>query len=364
MSDPREIARAFFPDQTVLDVRPHGEGLINDTFLLVVGGEATPRAVLQRINTRVFSHPERIMDNLRTLQAHVATRQAALPADERRLRLPEIVATRGGQDWLLDQQGGFWRALSFIGGSRTLERIEDPGQAREVGWAVGRFHRLTSDLDPNLLNLTLPGFHVTPGYLERFDRVIERAQLPVDNRYVERAIQWVEAHRELAPVLEDARRAGQLLVRVIHGDPKLDNLLFDSAGTEVLGVIDLDTVQPGLVHYDLGDCVRSCCNTAGETAQAPRFDVRLCLALLEGYLLEAHNFLRPPEYPYLYNAIRLLPFELGLRFLTDHLEGDLYFKVQAPGQNLQRALAQFRLMDNIEAEGDRIRRMVADLAPG
>ena len=186
----------------------------------------------------------------------------------------------------------------------------------------------------------------------------------MDNRYVERAIQWVEAHRELAPVLEDARRAGQLLVRVIHGDPKLDNLLFDSAGARVLGLIDLDTVQPGLIHYDLGDCVRSCCNTRGEGGEAPRFDLRLCRALLEGYLPEARNFLHPPEYPHLYNAIRLLPFELGLRFLTDHLEGDLYFKVQAPGQNLQRALAQFRLMDNIEADGDRIRRMVADLAPG
>jgi Ser/Thr protein kinase RdoA (MazF antagonist) len=364
MPDPREIAHAFALDQPLLDVHPYGAGIINDTFLVTCAGKPMPQAVLQRINPRVFPHPERIMRNLRTLYRHLEARQAALPPGERHLRLPAIIPARNGQDWFVDDQGGFWRTLEFIGASRTLERISHPGQARELGWALGRFHRLTADLDPTLLHQSLPGFHATPAYLERLDRAVAGATMTPDDSALEEALAWVEARRQLAPVLQQACRAGLLPLRVVHGDPKLNNLLFDPAGARALGLIDLDTVQPGLVHYDLGDCVRSGCNTAGEASSKPRFDLELCRTLLEAYLAEAREFLHAREYPFLYNAICLLPFELGLRFLTDHLEGDRYFKVHGRGQNLQRALTQFRLMQDIEVEGERIHRMVSDLARG
>jgi len=362
MPDLRTLACAFALKGRVQDIRPYGQGIINDTFLLTCAGGPVRQAILQRINRRVFAHPERILRNMRILQEHVGPRQAALPTGERRLRLPQIIPTRDGQDWLLDEQGGLWRALSFIGPSRTLQRISDLSQAREIGWALGRFHRLTSDLDPARLSQSLPGFHVTPRYLQRFDQVIKRPRAPSEPPALERALSWVEAYRHLAPVLEQARRTGQLPLRTTHGDPKLSNLLFDPQGTRVMGLIDLDTIQAGLIHYDLGDCLRSCCNTASEEDPRPRFDPAICRALLGGYLSEAQEFLDAREYPFLYPAILLLPFELGLRFLTDHLEGDRYFKVDAHGQNLKRALTQFRLVESIASEGERIRRMLSEFA--
>jgi Ser/Thr protein kinase RdoA (MazF antagonist) len=174
----------------------------------------------------------------------------------------------------------------------------------------------------------------------------------------------VATRRHIAPVLDEARRTGQLPRRVTHGDPKLNNFLFDPAGAAALALIDLDTVQAGLVHYDLGDCLRSWCNQAGEEAPTPGFDLAICRALLAGYLGEARKFLEPGEYPFLYPAIRLLPLELGLRFLTDHLEGDWYFKVRARGQNLRRALTQFQLVECIESVREDILRMLDDIAGG
>jgi Ser/Thr protein kinase RdoA (MazF antagonist) len=143
---------------------------------------------------------------------------------------------------------------------------------------------------------------------------------------------------------------------VIHGDPKLNNILFDASSGLAVAMIDLDTVKPGLIHYDLGDCLRSCCNRAGEGgAESVEFDVAICREVLAGYFAAAEQFLTEPDIAYLFDAIRLLPFELGLRFLTDHLAGDRYFHVTEPGQNLRRAQVQFRLVASIERQEKAIR---------
>jgi Ser/Thr protein kinase RdoA (MazF antagonist) len=178
---------------------------------------------------------------------------------------------------------------------------------------------------------------------------------------------FVEARWNLTRVLEQARREGKLVTRPIHGDTKLNNFLFDTRTGKVVSLIDLDTVQPGLIHYDIGDCLRSCANPAGESPQDPgavRFDLDICCALLENYLAETRHFLTRHDYDYLYDAIRLIPFELGLRFLTDHLEGDHYFKTEWSGQNLRRALVQFRLTASIEAGEQALKSLIAGLTAG
>jgi Ser/Thr protein kinase RdoA (MazF antagonist) len=174
----------------------------------------------------------------------------------------------------------------------------------------------------------------------------------------------VAERRDRVQVLEDARSQGRLLLRPIHGDPKVDNVLFDDATGRAVCLIDLDTVKPGLVHYDVGDCLRSGCNTLGEETerwQEVRFEADLCRALLGGYLPAAGTFLTEWDYEYLYDAVRLIAFELGLRFFTDHLEGDVYFRVGRPDHNLTRALVQFRLAESIEALEPAIRAIVRDL---
>ena len=350
----RDIAKRFAIARPIGAIEPLGRGLINDTFSLEAGGQ---RYVLQRINGAVFPAPERIMANLRVLGAHLATRDA--PG----LRLPALIATRDGADFLRDLDGGVWRLMEFIPDAVTLARIENDAQAREVGAVLGRFHRLVESLPSARLGLTLPGFHATPDYLERLLSVAKDADTAIDHaQEVRCCLDFVTARRGLAKALDTAWRAGQIVQRVTHGDPKLDNILFDRAGCHALALIDLDTVQPGLIQHDLGDCLRSCCNRVGEhTADSDgvRFDLSICAGILAGYAGETHAFLTPADIALCYDAIRLLPFELGLRFLTDHLEGDHYFRVSARGENLRKAQVQFALLADIERQEESLRTLIA-----
>lgn len=201
------------------------------------------------------------------------------------------------------------------------------------------------------LHQTLPGFHDASGYFSSFLRASARLRLSGASRELLHGLSFAEGHESLTRVLENARREGKLAVRAIHGDTKLNNFLFDIQTGKAVSLIDLDTVQPGLIHYDVGDCLRSCANPAGESPKdisAVHFDFDIGKAILKNYLAETRGLLTQHDYDYLYDAIRLIPFELGLRFLTDHLDGNHYFKTQWPGQNLHRALVQFQLTASIE----------------
>lgn len=358
MSPEARAAAAFARGETVVAVERHGHGLINDTYIVTLPGR---RLLLQRINSRVFPHPERIVANARTLSDHIAARSAQTGAASR-LRLPAIVAAGDGRDFFTDA-GGVWRALEFLERTRSYDTVQSDTQAEQVGAALGLFHAQLHDLPSTRLHVALPGFHDTPGCLARFERVA--AAHPADGAELRHAYALVAARRALAGVLEEARREGRVAQRAVHGDPKLNNFLFDETGSRVVSLIDLDTVQPGLVHHDVGDCLRSCANRAGESPDAldaVRFDLDVARSLLAGYLAEARGILTGEETARLYDAIRLLPFELGLRFLADHLEGDVYFRTAWRGQNLHRALVQFRLLESIEDHAQPLRRLVAELA--
>lgn len=331
-----------------------GAGLINDTFLVMSGDAGW---VLQHINGKVFPNPELIMGNLAVLSWHLSKR------GDSDIRIPALIPAADGTPLVRDPDGGAWRLMELIPEGRTLPTIETPVQAAEVGRALGCFHRLTADLDPGTLAVTLPGFHVTPGYLEHFTRALKQGGGFCHTEQVRAAIRFVAARRGIVDALEEAKRRDRIPVRVVHGDPKLDNILFDRAGTRALGLIDLDTVQPGLIHHDIGDCLRSCCNRGGESpegAASAELDLDICRGILESYAVETRSMLTLAEIALMYDAVRLIPFELGLRFLTDHLEGDRYFKVSEPGQNLRKALVQFSLVEDIEGKEIEIRRIVAE----
>jgi Ser/Thr protein kinase RdoA (MazF antagonist) len=175
----------------------------------------------------------------------------------------------------------------------------------------------------------------------------------------------VSTRRDWAHVLENAREQGKLHLRPVHGDPKVDNVMIEKSTGNAISLVDLDTVKPGLIHYDIGDCMRSACNPLGEETEkweAVRFDPEIGAAILQGYLAQARNFLRPADYEYLFDSIRLLTFELGLRFFTDYLAGNVYFKVKHPKHNLQRALVQFKLTESIEVHEAHIRNIILVIA--
>jgi Ser/Thr protein kinase RdoA (MazF antagonist) len=353
------MASAFNLGGSVVDVKPFGRGLINDTYLVTTDNG---HAVLQRINRRAFPRPELVMQNLRALSDHIASRNG-----ESQLRLPQIVPARDGKDFVLDDDGGFWRTLSYIENTDTFDTVGTHRRAGEIGAALGRFHALSHGLDPQRLHATRPGFHQTPLYYARFGEALQRNPAPTADGDLTWCVAFARARGGIVATLEDAKQRGELTLRVIHGDTKLDNFLFDAKTGNAVSLIDLDTVQPGLVHYDVGDCIRSAANPAGESpadVNQVRFDVDICRALLSSYLAQARAVLTAADIAHLYDAIRLIPFELGLRFLTDHLDGDVYFKTQWRGQNLHRALVQFRLTADIEKNETLIRPLVTALAQG
>jgi len=311
------IADQFASQGRVVTVQAFGSGNINDTFLVTL--DSGDRFILQRINTQVFRQPELVMQNMRTFSEHVHQRlESSAWKGECRWEVPRVLLTHDAQDYWIDS-GLFWRAISFIDASESFDTIQDIEHGREVGIALGRFHSLISDLPPDRLADTLEGFHITPRYLQQYEQVLGNQQIRRSPE-VNYGLQFVSDRQNWASVLETAKAAGRLLLRPIHGDPKVNNVMIDTVTRRAVGMVDLDTVKPGLIHYDIGDCLRSGCNLQGEETErweTVRFEPDLCQAILQGYLAEAKGFLSGADYDYLYDAIRLIAFELGLRFFTD-----------------------------------------------
>jgi Ser/Thr protein kinase RdoA (MazF antagonist) len=359
------VAEQFAPEGGVTDVREYGSGNVNDTFLVSLNSGEERNFILQRINTHVFSRPELVMLNIRTFTEHVCERlRRERVGPGRRWQVPRVLPARDGNDYFIDPQGSFWRSISFVNHSKSYETVQGIAHAREAGYALGRFHSLISDLGTAKLHDTLEGFHVTPRYLQHYDEVLARNGVEAGSPQVRYCLQFVEGRRNWAAVLEDAKEQHKLSLRPIHGDPKINNIMIDEATGQAVSIVDLDTIKPGLVHYDIGDCLRSCCNPLGEETDNlgdVHFDTDLCEAILQGYLSVASDFLDVNDYFYLYDAIRLIAFELGLRFFTDYLEGNVYFKARHEAHNLSRALVQFKLTESIESQEADIRRIIDGL---
>lgn len=359
-----EAAERFAAPGRVADVQPHGNGNVHETFLVLRGGRDEAPFILQRLNTDVFRRPELVMQNMHTVTEHMLGRihRIGLPAG-RRWEVLRLLSTEEGKELWFGADGRCWRALSFIPAAQPFDTVRDGDDAEEVGYALGLFHRLISDLPPQKLADTLEGFHVTPRYLARYDAALGRSHRPPSPEMAY-ALAFVNERRAFVPVLEAARAQGTLVVRPIHGDPKMNNIMIDPATRRAVSMIDLDTVKPGLVQYDIGDCLRSCCNPLGEETERweeVRIEPDLCRPILQGYLAWARSFLTPADCDFLFAAVRLIAFELGLRFLTDYLEGNVYFKVRHQEHNLARALVQFKLTESIEAQEGAIRAIIQDL---
>jgi len=351
--DAAAIAREFDLCGEVLSATPYGSGHINDTYQVEVRPAGGPRRyVLQRINHNVFRRPDELMENVERVCAHAFSKlkQAGTPDAERRtLRL---IPTRRAKGWHIDPAGNRWRCYHFIEGASGHDIVRSPEQAYAAAKAFGAFQALLADLPGDRLHETIPDFHHTPSRFARF-----QAALAQDSRgraaaaVPEIAFALARAH-EVAVVV-DALRAGIIPERVTHNDTKLNNVLLDDITQEGVCVIDLDTVMPGSVLYDFGDLVRTSTSPAAEDEtdlSKVRMQLPMFEALVRGYLASADGFLSPQEKALLPFAGKLITLEIGLRFLTDWLEGDTYFKVKRPSHNLDRARTQFKLVESIEAQ--------------
>ena len=375
----KAIASQFQIGGVITSITPLGEGNVNETYQVtcqenifqdqipsdqILQDQILRRYVMQRINTAVFPRPELVMANINVLANQVASRSL-----DKDWVIPTAIPIRNsGQTWL-EQDGQIWRMLTFVENAQTLQTIGSSQEAHEVGRALGVFHHLVRDIPIDALADTLPGFHVTPGYFQTFkDGLAESLATPnaAISQELETCLKFVDQRAGGVDVLEAALARGELQTRPIHGDPKVNNVMLCSTSGRALAMIDLDTVKPGLVHYDIGDCCRSSCNRQGEESEdldAVFFDLGLCEAILEGYLSTAKETLNNHDFDYIYDAIHLITFELGLRFLTDHLAGNIYFKVNRPDHNLHRAQVQFKLVESIEQQESGIRAIVERLRP-
>ncbi len=364
-----QIATLFDVPGRLVTLEPLGSGNVNDTYRVILRTTFNEEQyVLQRINHHVFPDPPAVMANMKAVTDHAHQKILAEADDADRIwQLPRVIPTCGGEDYVKDSDGNYWRALSMIASTTSYENIETPELAVEAGIVLGHFQRIISDFPIDQLADTLPGFHITPGYLANYDETLKQdsAQALLESSSEARRLsKFVEERRDLCRILEDAKERGELTERPIHGDPKITNIMIDNLSGKGTCIIDLDTVKPGLVHYDFGDAVRSSCNPAGEeTSDLSKvyLDLDLFESLVKGYLKEAGGFLTNADRKYLYDSIRLITFELGLRFFADYLAGDVYFKTTYDGQNLNRARVQFALCESIETREGKMREVLENL---
>jgi Ser/Thr protein kinase RdoA (MazF antagonist) len=331
---------------------PHGNGHINDTFVhersCVASG--AQRFILQRINTAVFRDPEALMENVLRVTQHAAQKLADLSRHTGRYEVVTVVRTRLGTALHRDPAGGCWRCLKFIEGAECHDVLRHPAQARAAAFAFGQFQSLVADLPAPRLHETIPAFHDTPKRFAALERAIA-ADVKGRVRDVADEIAACRARRDVAERLLARHARGEIPERITHNDTKLNNVMLDPATGRGVGVIDLDTVMPGLALYDFGDLVRTATNSAPEDeTDLTRIESRRTVfeALVEGYLEASRSFLQPAEVDELAFAGRLLTFENAIRFLTDFLQGDTYFKIAHPRHNLDRCRAQLALLRSME----------------
>ncbi len=333
----KRIACRFPVITAVTEIAAVDGGLINDSFKITTPGGCY---ALQRINPQVFTTPQQIIANLVHLQSAAQNYAAAAP------RLPRLYPAADGHWWQVDAAGSYWRLWEWIDGA-PLVAPPTTAQAAEIGRILGQFHRFTTTLDPQTFTPILPHLHDSARYWDQL-----QAQPPTP---------------EIAPLLEliDHRRAwllsddrlAQLPIRIVHGDPKCNNLLFDHRGSQAIAWIDLDTIQPGLLIQDIADCLRSNCQRDQDDRIG--FDLDCAEMLLTAYAQQVAGLLEHSEIDCLFAAIRLMPFELCLRFLADHLAEDRYFRVQYRGENFHKAHRQLQLAIAIDDQQTALAQIIA-----
>lgn len=353
------ILSAFNLEGKVESVGPLGAGLINDTYLVKTIGK-TPDYVLQRINHAVFKDVEGMQSNIEAVTSHIRGKLASENVMDIERRALRFVLTReGGKSYFFDGVN-YWRVSLFIPDAETLQEVT-PVTARYAGEAFGHFQKILSDIDGELTE-SIPDFHNMEFRIRQLCDAVEKDAVGRLGE-VGGLLDAIWEREEAMCRFEKFHREGLLPKRICHCDTKVNNMLFDRDG-KVICVIDLDTVMPSFVFSDYGDFLRTgACTSAEDEPDLDKvgFDMEIFKAFTEGYLSEAKDFLSPMEIELLPDSVALFPYMQAVRFLTDYINGDTYYKISYPAHNLVRTRAQMRLLECIESEMETIRTFIVDL---
>lgn len=360
--DLKEVASHFVIFGQFLTSVPFGTGHINDTFLVTFDQAGTfVNYIVQRINHNVFKNPVAVMENIGRVSEHMKKKLDGVPEAARRSL--EFHPTHDGKYVHIDTEGNFWRVYSCVEKCRTYDIIESADQAFQAARAFGNFQKALFDLPGGRLNDTIPFFHHTPKRFEALEDAIRKDTFKRASS-CKAEIDFAINHKALCAKLLDLHAEGKLPERITHNDCKLNNVLIDDATGEGICVIDLDTIMPGFVLYDFGDMIRTSTSPAKEDEQdlskvTMRFE--MFEALVKGYLDAVGNSITPIEKELLPFSGKLITFTIGIRFLTDYLNGDVYFKTHRDGHNLDRCRTQFKLIESIETQEKAMDALVASL---
>jgi Ser/Thr protein kinase RdoA (MazF antagonist) len=354
MSTPEEAAQAFPLAGPVESASPLSGGNIHDTYLVHAGGK---KYVLQRMSAALPVDAARLMKNIARVSRHLAGKESN---PRRRLAL---LLTRDDQPLHRDSGDRVWRAFDYVGNTVSHETAHNPEQAYEAARAFGRFLALVEDIPLDDFDRVLPHFHDTPKRFLQFERALA-ADVEGRAAGATKEIEFLSARRQQMGLLTGLCESGEMTERIIHNDTKISNVLFDEVSGEGLCVVDLDTVMPGLVLYDFGDLVRSAVTGVREDeTDLAKVTLRgdIFAALTRGFVKEAGALLSPLERGHLVDSVQIIAMELGMRFLTDHLGGDVYFKTTSVGQNLARARVQLKIAELFEQQRGQLVAQVASL---
>ena len=352
-----EALQAYFKEAPAV-CQSYGNGHINDTFLVV----ADRRYILQRMNTEIFKNPDGLMSNIIGVTEHIRKKTAAVGGDVARCTLA-VCPTLTQDQYFCDGAGNYWRLYEFTERTVTRERVECAEDFYRCAEAFGEFQRQLADYPATTLNETIPNFHNTSWRYENLMRAVHR------NPYkrlggVLSEVAFVKEREHFCGTLERARKEGRLPLRVTHNDTKLNNILFDEDSGKAICVIDLDTVMSGYSVTDFGDSIRFGANTAAEDEtdlSRVALDLALFKVYAQGFIKGCGGSLTDTEIELLPIGAIMMTLECGMRFLTDYLEGDIYFKIHRPNHNLDRAKNQFALVADMERKLDEMRSIIKNM---
>ncbi len=348
---PEILAQYDFPP-TLLGAVRYGQGHINETYCVLCQGNEgdCTRFILQKLSTAAFPDPEGLMENFTAVTAYLR-HQVALSGGDPNREVLGLVKTRDGRSYHRDETGAVWRLMPFIEGTDCIQRA-DPGHFEASARAFGRFQYLLRDYPAETLKEVIPRFHDTEDRFRKFRAALARDALGRACEVLPETAFVLEREQDCSVALQ-AMREGRLPMRVTHNDTKLNNVLFDRATGQGLCVIDLDTTMPGLVINDFGDSIRFGANHCREDETdltKVSFDLELYETYTRGFLEGTRGSLTEEELRCLPWGARLMTLECGIRFLTDYLEGDRYFRTHYPRQNLDRCRTQFKLVKDMEEQ--------------
>lgn len=336
---------------------PYGSGLISGTYYVEM-----PKLLLQKINTDVFKNPDELMENIENVTEFLKRKIVEEGGDPERETI-SIIKTVDGKNHCVVDENNVYRMLRFVENTKIIEDKKSNFDLYQAGKGFGHFQLQLRDFPVETLHETIPDFHNTPMRIQNLKEAIQedRAGRAVS---VQEEIQFALRHEKLAGIVMDGIESGEIPIRVTHNDTKLNNILFDRLSGEAVCVIDLDTIMPGSMLYDFGDALRTGASTAAEDEtdlSKVEFDIQAFRYFTKGYLEEMQEELTKREKELLPESAALLTYECGIRFLTDHLNGDTYFKTKRENHNLDRARNQFKLVEDILRKMDELKKIIDEL---